>query len=98
MGRRAGLWLQDVVNSDVNDNDKRFHDWGQSESGIGDLLYRFTDAGDRICDPFVGGGTTAVVAIQMNRMFVGLDTDRQAIETTLGRLAALEGEDAGRAA
>ena len=91
-------WLKDVVNSDVNGNDKRFHDWGQSESGIGDLLYRFSNAGERICDPFVGGGTTAVVAVQMNRSFVGLDSDPRAIATTLGRLAALEGEDARSAA
>ena len=30
-----GQRLGDVIKSDVNDNDKRFHGWGQSESGMG---------------------------------------------------------------
>ena len=32
--------IGDVVSSAVNDNDKRFHDWGQSESGMGRLVTR----------------------------------------------------------
>jgi DNA modification methylase len=38
-------------------------------------------------DPFVGGGTTAVVALRLERRFVGIDKDVQAIETTRGRIA-----------
>lgn len=86
-GAYAGEWTGDVLKSDPNDNDKRFHEWGQSESGIADMMTRFTLPGQRILDPFLGGGTTAVVALRMNRIVTGVDCDPQAIETTKARIA-----------
>jgi hypothetical protein len=47
---------------------------------------RITDPGQSICDPFLGGGTTAVVAMRMNRLLVGIDIDPAAIESTRQRL------------
>lgn len=85
-GEYTGKWLGDVAKSAVNDNDKRFHEWGQSESGMADLIERFSNLGDTILDPFVGGGTTAVVAVQMGRKFIGSDIDPEKIETTQKRL------------
>jgi len=78
----------DVVKSAVNDNDKRFHHWGQSESGMGDLIERFTDPGDIICDPFLGGGTTGLVAVDMGRNFIGCDIDGNCVEASRERIAA----------
>ena len=86
-GRYEGDWIGDVCQSAVNDNDKRFHEWGQSESGMADIVERFTYPGQTICDPFCGGGTTGVVAIRTNRLFVGIDCDDEAVEKTLQRLA-----------
>lgn len=85
-GKYEGDWIGDVVRSDVNDNDKRFHEWGQSESGMAELVKRFSDPGNTILDPFLGGGTTGVVAISMNRKFVGIDVDEEAVTTSLVRL------------
>lgn len=79
-------WAGDVTRSDVNDNDKRYHDWGQSESGIADLLERVSLPGDLVCDPFLGGGTTAVVAARLDRRFVGVDVDPDAVAVTASRL------------
>lgn len=79
-------WHGDVFNSDVNDNDKRFHHWGQSESGISRLVEVFSKPDDVVCDPFVGGGTTAVVAIRLGRKFIGSDIDENALETCRGRV------------
>ena len=79
-------WMGDVVKSDVNDNDKRFHEWGQSESGIADLMDRLTYPGQVICDPFLGGGTTAVVALQMNRLFIGCDIDESNVKISASRI------------
>jgi site-specific DNA-methyltransferase (adenine-specific) len=84
--RYAGDWIGDVCSSAVNDNDKRFHEWGQSESGMADIIERFTYPGQTICDPFCGGGTTGVVAVRMNRLFIGIDRDGEAVATTLRRL------------
>jgi len=86
-GRYEGDWIGDVCRSNVNDNDKQHHEWGQSESGMADIVERFTYPGQTICDPFCGGGTTGVVAVRMNRLFIGLDSDEEAIETTRRRLA-----------
>ena len=78
-GEYTGQWIGDVCKSDVNQNDKRFHKWGQSESGMADIIERFTETGQLICDPFVGGGTTAIVAMEMERQFVGCDIDETCI-------------------
>ncbi|HUU93728.1 MAG TPA: DNA modification methylase [Phycisphaerae bacterium] len=85
-GKYTGEWVGDVCRSNPNDNDKEHHHWGQSESGMADIIDRFTFPGETICDPFCGGGTTGVVAVRMNRLFVGIDKDEEAVATTLRRL------------
>lgn len=82
----GGDWIGDVCKSDTNNNDKRFHHWGQSESGIADVIDRLTFPGQTICDPFLGGGTTGVVAVQMNRLFIGCDIDENNVKITAMRL------------
>lgn len=81
-------WIGDVASSDVNDNDKEHHHWGQSESGMADLVSRLTVPGQLICDPFVGGGTTAVVSLGLGRRFVGCDISAQAVDETWMRVRA----------
>ncbi len=88
-GDYEGDWIGDVARSNVNDNDKRFHEWGQSESGMADIIDRFTYPGDLICDPFCGGGVIGVVALSMDRRFIGVDIDAEAIETTRRRIGKL---------
>jgi 16S rRNA G966 N2-methylase RsmD len=61
-GSYEGRWIGDVTRSEVNDNDKRFHHWGQSESGMRDVIERLSEPGDTVLDPFCGGGTTGVDA------------------------------------
>lgn len=92
-GELDGDWSGDVIKSDVNDNDKRFHHWGQSESGMARLVERFSRGGDLVCDPFVGGGTTAVAALARGRRFVGIDVDEQAVKDTISRLARIESSE-----
>lgn len=86
-GEYAGDWFGDVAESKVNDNDKNHHHWGQSESGMADLVARLTKPGQLVCDPFLGGGTTAVVCHGLSRRFVGCDIDETAVKTTIGRFA-----------
>lgn len=94
-GEYAGDWAGDVVKSAVNDNDKRFHEWGQSESGMADLVERFTYPGQTVLDPFMGAGTTGVVAVRRNRRFLGIDIDAGHVETAKRRLALLAQEVSG---
>jgi len=83
-------WIGDVARSDVNDNDKAHHHWGQSESGIADLVSRLTKPGQLVCDPFLGGGTTALVSLGLNRRFVGCDTAAECVRETLTRAKAMK--------
>ena len=84
-GTYKGAWVGDVCRSDAND--KRYHHWGQSESGMADVVDRFTDPGDLILDPFLGAGTTGVVAVRMGRRFIGIDVDPDAVATAEDRLS-----------
>lgn len=91
-GKYNGDWHGDVVKSDVNDNDKRFHKWGQSESGIARLVENFSMAGNLILDPFCGGGTTGAVSLALNRRFVGIDIEQECITKTRMRLLEVDGD------
>jgi len=84
----AAEWFGDVAVSKPNDNDKRFHGWGQSESGMADLIERLTKPGQLVCDPFLGGGTTAVVSLALGRRFVGCDIDAAHVEQAKVRVMA----------
>ena len=44
------------------------------------VILRYSQEGDTVLDPFVGGGTTAVEAKLTNRNFVGFDINPEAIE------------------
>ena len=85
----AADWIGDVVSSDANDDGKQFHDWGQTESGMAGLVERLTKPEDLVCDPFLGGGTTAVVCMRLHRRFVGCDIDAKAVADTKLRVEAL---------
>ena len=80
-------WIGDVTKS--NSNDKDFHDWGQSESGMIDLVNRLTSPNDLICDPFVGAGTTGVAALSQGRRFVGCDIDLDCVTKSIERCKAV---------
>ena len=47
---------------------------------------RYSQEGDTVLDPFVGGGTTAVEAKLTNRNFIGVDINPNAIEITRNKL------------
>jgi len=42
-----------------------------------------------ILDPFVGSGTTAIVASMLNRKFIGIDKEKESLKLTLKRLKYL---------
>lgn len=67
----------DLVDAlDSGQNWKRFHRWGQSVQVARYYIDCFTAEGDLVCDPFVGGGSTAIASRLLKRRFVGCDLDR----------------------
>lgn len=85
-GKHIGDWVGDVVKSAPNDNEKQFSKWQQSESGITDLINRFTKPNDVILDTFMGSGTIGVVALRLGRGFIGIDKDTKMVEIAKQRL------------
>lgn len=85
-GTYDGKWLGDVCKSATNDNDKEHHHWGQSESGMADLIGRCSEGSQVILDPFCGAGTTGVVAVMMGRNFIGSDIDNDCVMKSINRL------------
>lgn len=65
---------------------------------IRQILLASTNEGDIIADFFMGGGTTCVVAQEMNRKFIGCDISRVAASVALNRLIKDAEEISGRTA
>jgi len=76
-------WVYDVFRSDKDD--KRFHEWGQSLSGLSDLVDRLSEPGQTVCDPFCGGGSTAIASLLLGRKFIGCDIDEEAVKISIER-------------
>ncbi len=79
-----GKIFGDVFRSDGND--KSFHKWGQSESGMQDIIQKITSEGQSILDPFCGAGTTGVASVRLNRLFDGIDIDEESINISKARI------------
>ena len=71
---------------DAHGKDKRFHAWGQNVDEVKMYLHYLARHGGLICDPFLGGGTTAIASVEHGCRFIGADTDANCIETTKERL------------
>ena len=67
---------------------KDHHEWGQSLPGFEQLVRGLSAPGELVCDPFLGGGTTALAALAHARRFTGCDVDPVAVATARERLAA----------
>jgi len=67
-------------------NDKEHHKWGQSESGMLDIVSKICLPGQSILDPFCGAGTTGVAAIRHGCFFDGIDIDETNVNISKARL------------
>ena len=52
-------------------------------------ILNFTQPGERVYDPFMGSGTTAVAAVETEREYTGSEIDTATYTLAQGRLAAL---------
>jgi site-specific DNA-methyltransferase (adenine-specific) len=77
-------WFINALSSPGAEKDA--HPWQKPLGNVAYYLERFSEPGELVCDPFLGGGTTAVAAQQAGRRFVGCDLDPGAVEVTLERL------------
>jgi hypothetical protein len=91
-GWKAVLWFVKGTRHDngimVNDvmsggEEKSHHDWQQSQSEAEYWIAKLTTQDGMVCDPFMGGGTTAAASKALGRKWVGFE-----INDTNGRIIA----------
>lgn len=69
-----------------DEDEKLGYETQKPEGVLQRIIETSSDEGDVVLDPFLGGGTTAVVAEKMNRNWIGIDVTYQAISITKRRL------------
>lgn len=74
----------DVFKSEQREKD--LHEWQQSESGVLELIQKFTLEGQIILDPFAGSGTTLAMAIANGRKAIGIEKDEKYVKIIRERL------------
>ena len=62
------------------------HPTQKPEKLIAKLILASSDRGDVVFDPFVGSGTTAVVAKKLQRKFLGIEREKKYVALTMKRL------------
>lgn len=70
-GQRHNIWL---IRPEMS-NSKRCHPAQFPEQLVYDHIISWSNPGDMVFDPFMGSGTTGVVAKTLNRKFIGIEKD-----------------------
>lgn len=81
----------DVFKSEQREKD--LHEWQQSESGVLELIEKFTLEGQIILDPFAGSGTTLAMAIANGRKAIGIEKDEKYVKIIRERLGVQNGSE-----
>ena len=65
---------------------KRYHPTQKNLKMIKYLMRIHSNKGDTILDPFIGGGTMGVAAVQENRNFIGIELDKEYFKIAKDRI------------
>lgn len=55
---------------------------------LSELVSLFSDAGDLVCDPFMGSGTTGVACVKLGRKFIGIEIEPKYFDIACKRIQA----------
>ena len=69
-----------------NEHGLKLHPTQKPEALLHRVLISCTNPGDIVLDPFVGTGTTAVVARRLSRHYIGIERHPAYVEAALGRI------------
>lgn len=73
--------------------EKRYHPTQKPIKLIKRLIYASSNKGDIVLDPFVGSGSTAVAAVQLERNFLGFEVEKGYYEAAVQRIEELKTPD-----
>ena len=81
-------WTLPICNGSerIKRNGKKVHSTQKPESLLHRVLLASTNKGDFVFDPFLGTGTTAVVAKKMGRNYFGIEKEKKYFKTAIQRL------------
>jgi hypothetical protein len=65
---------------------QEYHKWGQSLPLMNRIINDWSYKDDIICDPFLGGGTTALASINNKRKFIGIEIDKETFDIAKNRI------------
>ena len=81
-------WTLPICNGNerIKKNGKKVHSTQKPESLLYRILLASTNKGDFVFDPFLGTGTTAVVAKKLGRNYFGIEREKRYFKTAKQRL------------
>ena len=81
-------WTLPICNGSerIKKNGKKIHSTQKPESLLHRILLASTNKGDFVFDPFLGTGTTAVVAKKLGRNYFGIEKEKKYFEAAKQRL------------
>ncbi len=81
-------WLFPICNGNerLKKNGKKIHSTQKPESLLHRIILATTNKGDTIFDPFLGTGTTAVVAKKLGRNYCGIEKDKKYFKVASDRI------------
>ena len=90
-GSYTGEWVKDALHVPFKTGEvKAYHKWGQHPVAFDSIMEDFAYPGQLVCDPFLGGGTTALCARNRGCDFIGCDIDPDAVRITDERLLLMD--------
>ena len=81
-------WTLPICNGKerLKKNGKKIHSTQKPEALLHRVILATTNKGDAIFDPFLGTGTTAVVAKKLGRSYLGIEKDKKYFKAALERI------------
>lgn len=70
-------WQPDAIRGT---RDKSYHEWQQQSEPALKWIGAYTQEGDIVLDPFIGGGTTASACKQIKRHYLAFDVDPESVK------------------
>lgn len=93
--RNGGHQMKDVwTGSRTKPSEKKEgkHPTQKPEYLMENIVLASTKRGDLVLDPFCGSGTTGVAAVRFGRRFIGIDNEKEYIETAFRRMSNVQEE------